>query len=221
MKRILPFRDYSEHDVVNLFALDTANNSILDSGNGDAGVIVKVSNGDISYDAATYVSSSYLGKTDYPNIGRNQYPEVPLKIGVATSGEKAFGVTLFETALYDENGEKLLYYRQKALENQIALSGQAVPVLTKGTLMFAASAFQGAVPAVGTDLSVGANGKFDTSAGFVTLTGAAAAITGISAIPVVGKVLATGQRVAGATADYFAGAANETGKYALVRFDFN
>lgn len=226
MKRLLPFRDYNEHDVINLFALDTANTYISDSGSGDSGVIVKATNGAITNDAVQYVSSAYLGKTDYPFAGRNQYYEVPLKVGVAGSGEAAIGITLFETAMYDENGEKLLYYRQKALENQIVMSGQAVPILTKGTVMLDDSAFLTTIPAPMTNLTVAAGGKFMAVPAVVTTyaTGADNAITGISATasnPVYGKVLATGSRVAGATADYFAGAAGATGTYAIVSFDFN
>lgn len=216
MKRIMPFRDYSEHDVINLFALDTANATISTSGAGDAGVIVKISNGAMSKDPVTYATDDYLGKTDYPFVGRNGYPSVPLKVSVAGSGEAALGVTLYETALADENGEKLLYYRQKATENQVILSGQATPVLTKGTLMFDDSAFASSIPAPMTNLTVAANGKWMS---------VPAAVTGAGGVttqnPIYGKVLATGQRVAGASADYFAGAAAATGTYALVRFDFN
>jgi len=205
MKRLLPFRDYSEHDVVNIFALDTANTYLSDTGDGDAGVIVKVSNGAITNDAAQYVASSYLGKTDYPNVGRNGYPEVPLKVGVAGSGEAALGITLFETAMYDENGEKLLYYRQKALENQAVLSGQAVPVLKRGTVTLSSAAFESSIPAPSTALSVRSGGKFGEAE---------------SGDSVYGMVLATGERIAGATADYFAGAAGATGTYAIVSIDF-
>lgn len=216
MKRLLPLRDYDEHDVINLFALNTANNAIGDSGDGDNGVIVKVANGAISNDAVEYVSSSYLGKTDYPYVGRNRYPEVPLKVSVAGSGEAAIGITLKETAMYDENGEKLLYYRQKALENDVVLSGQAVPVLTQGTVMLSDDAFVGgSVPAPMSKLTVGAGGKFlslpssTTGAGGVTVSD-----------PVYGTVLATGIRVAGETSDYYAGSAGATGRYALARISF-
>ena len=56
-KRILPYRDYSEHDVVNAFSLDTAaatlstwvpNNS--SNGDHDAGVVVCVSAGSLPGD---------------------------------------------------------------------------------------------------------------------------------------------------------------------------
>ena len=220
MKRLLPFRDYNEHDVINIFALNTANNAIGDSGDGDAGVVVKVTSGTLSKDAISYVSSALLGKVDYPYVGRNQYPTVPLKIGVASSGQAAIGITLFETANYDENGEKLLYYRQKALENQVVLSGQAVPVLTKGTVMLSDDAFVGSIPAPMTNLTVGDGGKFLARPGTLWLTGSAGETTGVVDNPVYGVVLATGERIAGATADYFAGAAEATGTYAIVRVDF-
>ena len=48
--RILPFRQYSDNDVVNLYALE--NDAVLtnttDTGGGDAGVFVKVSAGDFN-----------------------------------------------------------------------------------------------------------------------------------------------------------------------------
>lgn len=222
MKRILPLRDYNEHDVINAFSLNTANNAIGDSGDGDAGVIVKVSSGTLSKDAVSYVTSALLGKVDYPHVGRNQYPYVPLQVSVAGSGEAAIGITLFETANYDENGEKLLYYREKALENQVVLSGQAVPILTKGTVMLSDDAFVSAsIPAPMTKLTVGADGKFLSRPGTLWHTGSLGETTGVTDNPVYGIVLATGERIAGATADYFAGAAAATGTYALVRIDFS
>ena len=150
MKRLLPLRDYDDHDVINLFAVTTPNSSVLDTGNGDSGVIVAVSNGEITEDAVTLVSASYLGKTDYPYVGRDYYPTVSLTVAPAGTGSNPIGITLYETAMYDENGEKLIYYRQKALENQITLSGQAVPVATKGLFTLDQTAFVGGVaPAAG------------------------------------------------------------------------
>ena len=103
--RLLPFRQYSEHEVVNLFSALVANDKLSDSGNGDAGVFVKVTNGNAN-DPTEYITSSYLGKTDYPFVGRDQYPQVPLKVDAGASGDMILGVTLNQTALHDENGEK-------------------------------------------------------------------------------------------------------------------
>ena len=166
--KILPFRQYSDHDVVNLYRV--ADGMVLDSttgaGSGDAGTFVKVSAGDFSADPVSYATDSYLGKTDYPFVGRNQYPKVSLQIEPTTSGDIPLGITLLQTAKNDENGEKLLYNPQKATELQAALPGEAVPVATKGIFTISADAFDGSL---GGSLSVGSGIKAsDSNAGLVT-----------------------------------------------------
>jgi hypothetical protein len=55
--RILPFRQYSDHDVVNLYALGkcmTFSIALLATGGGDAGVFVTVSAGNFDNDPITY-----------------------------------------------------------------------------------------------------------------------------------------------------------------------
>ncbi len=141
--RILPFRQYSDHDVVNMYSVIDSDvlTSTTDTGAGDAGVFVKVSDGNFDNDPVTYQTNSYLGKTDYPFVGTtDMYPEVNLKITGSTSGDVPLGLTLYQTAKNDENGEKLLYNPQKQEELQALLPGQAVPVATKGIFTLAASA---------------------------------------------------------------------------------
>lgn len=211
--RLLPFRQYAEEDVVNLFANDSANDKVTDSGAGDAGVFVKVSAGDFSADPVGYEDNSYLGKTDYPFIGRNQYPTVPLKVTAAAAGESCVGVTLLQTALKDENEEKLLYYPQKKLETQSVLSGEAVPVLGKGIITLDDATVIDGTVAPGDLVKLSANaGK---------LTGASISDDGI-----IGQVLATGQRVnRGVSSDQFAGSSVGTGAngsnglYTVVRIN--
>ena len=144
--RILPFRQYSDTDVVNLYAL--ANASVLDSttgvGNGDAGVFVSITDGNWNNDPVTYQTNSYLGDSSFPFLGNTtMYPEVNLKINAATSGHHPLGITLFQTAKNDENGEKLLYNPTKQTELQAMLPGQAVPVATKGIFTLCNSGFDG------------------------------------------------------------------------------
>jgi len=180
--RILPFRQYNETDVINMFALGNgyANEQTTDSGAGDAGVFVSVSAGDLNLDPITYATDSYLGKTDYPFVGANQYPSVSLKVKPAASGDSLLGVTLRQTAKADENGEKLLYYPQKREELQCVLPGQAVPVATRGLFTVTASAYNGA-------LTLGGGVKLSTVSG--KLTGCLATDTAK-----VGLVMATGSR---------------------------
>jgi len=208
--RILPFRQYSDHDVVNMYAVVSADvlTSTTDTGAGDAGVFVKVSDGNFDNDPVTYKTNSYLGKTDYPFVGTtDMYPEVNLKITGSTSGEIPLGMTLYQTAKNDENGEKLLYNPQKQEELQAMLPGQAVPVATKGIFTLAASAFDGGVasyaPGKGIRTSLLNAGK---------LTGALRA----DGIHVFGHVLGTGTRTSvGPTTDQF------SGDYIVVSFDCN
>jgi len=159
--RLLPFRQYDDQDVVNMYALVDAgvNESVTGVGTGDAGVFVKVSAGNFDLDPVSYSSDSYLGKTDYPFVGANQYPKVNLKVTPAASGDltNCLGLTLRQTAKTDENGEKLLYYRQKAEELMCVLPGQAVPVATRGIFTLSKDAIDGTLT-VGSGFKLSANG---------------------------------------------------------------
>lgn len=213
--RLYPFRQYSEHDVINLFASDTVDSTPSTNGNGSAGVFVKVSAGNLDLDPITYATNdTVLGKTDYPFIGAAQYPSVPLTFTAATAGSPVLGITLNQTLLNDENGEKLLYNPIKRAELQSVLSGQAVPVATRGIFTLADTAIDWV------DGSMTVNNHLIISANAGKVSGLSAAtvspITGTTSI--VGRILATGQRVSqNGKSDYFAGAT--TGKYALVQID--
>ena len=187
-KRILPYRDYSEHDVVNLFALDVSSATLADmvpggSGDFDAGVVVKVSAGGLPGDTPSTLETSgslrdYLGASfSGAHIGFNAYPSNGMTVVPADGSGATLGITLRETLAFDENGEKMLYYKQKLDEAQGVLPGETVPVLCKGMVLLSASAFSSA-PTLGDDLEVdsGNAGKLVTA----------------SSGTVVGKVIATG-----------------------------
>lgn len=198
MLRLLPFRQYNEHDVVNLYSL--VSSDALDSTTGDGlgsnGVFVKVSEGNFNLDTITYGSDSYLGKTDYPFVGGAMYPSNPLTITGATSGDLPLGLTLNQTAKADENGEKLLYNPTKKEELQAVLPGQTVPVATRGIFTLAAEAFDGAA----SEYTIGGGIQMSyTNAGKVT----GAAATDATSF---GTVLGTGTRTSqGGVTDVFAG----------------
>lgn len=236
--RLLPFRQYNEHFVVNLFSLDLADPTStgdvndpadLDDfthanpGSHDAGVLVKPA---IATDlGAGYAGSgtdtgkgstllnSYMGSTAYPHVGRNVNPEAFGKFQVAGVSDTILGVTLNQTLAFDENGEKMLYYRQKLLEHQGVLPGEVVPVLTKGIITVAESAIiANQLPTVGSPVYAGAGGKFSNSAD--------------NSATKVGICIATGDRDGGVydakQPDYFAGdgtTTNGTGKYYILKID--
>ena len=141
--RLLPFRQYAETDVINMFALQQADLNVgtMDAGSGDAGVWVQVTQGGLNDGPTTYDNQyqTYLGMNpaNVPYVGRDQYPRVITEVGVANSGDQAIGVTLYQTAQEDENGQKLLYYPQKKLETQSVLPGESVPVLSRGIISVA------------------------------------------------------------------------------------
>ena len=194
--RLLPFRQYNEHDVVNMFALNSA--SVLDSttsdGAGSNGVFVKVTNGNLNQDTISYGSDSYLGNTNYPFVGGAMYPTNPLEVSPAASGTIPLGLTLNQTAKTDENGEKLLYNTTKKEELQAILPGQSVPVATKGIFTLSANAFAAGAPpfVIGGGFEVAGDGTI----------GAIAATANKS----IGIVLGTGSRASqGGLTDQFAG----------------
>lgn len=191
--RTLPFRQYDENDVINIFALNNAyvNESTTTSSFGDAGVFVTVDSANFNLDPVSYATDSYLGKTDYPFVGANQYPSVSLKVKPAVSGDALLGITLRQTAKFDENGEKLLYYPQKAEELMCVLPGQSVPVATRGVFTVSSTAYNG-------NLTIGGGVKLSTVSG--NLTGCTVADAAR-----VGLVIGTGFRTSGTVTDRFAG----------------
>lgn len=163
-KRLLPYRKENPFDVVNAYALEDTyvNNNITGTGFGDDGVFVTISACNFDVDPISFSTDSYLGKTDFPAVGWNQRPSVAAKIKPAYSGDiKAFGVTLKETALYNENGEYLSRHNNMRVENDVVLKGQAVPVLTKGELMVSYRAVDGT-------LTVGQGFKLSATSGKIT-----------------------------------------------------
>ena len=198
--RLLPFRQYDEQDVVNLFALTNAD--VLDSTTGDGkgsnGVFVKVADGNFDQELISYGSNSYLGKTDYPFVSDHMYPTVQLEVTAANSGDAPLGLTLNQTAKTDENGEKLIYNTTKKEELQAVLPGQTVPVATKGIFTLGKNALVGdsisnAGITVGAGFEVADNGE---------ISGVASTVGGTS----IGLVIGTGSRTSsGGLTDQFAG----------------
>ena len=227
--RLLPFRQYDENDVINLFANAASDASPTTNGNGSAGVFVSIQAGDFSNDPITYVDRTELSAS-YAHT-RNQYPEVQLKVTAAAAGAKAgevIGVTLKQTLEKDENEEKLLYNPVKKDELQAVLSGQAVPVVSRGVFTLTTDAIDNdggygsfPVPGQAAVISPVTAGKvsgiaFDTlvqggtDAGEYAPTGTTFAVPGGSVYytpaSVIGTWIGTGTRTStGPTTDVAAG----------------
>ena len=138
-----PFRSYDEHDVVNLFALDDPSvNLNVDDVKIKKGVLVAVA-GDGWKNTDEALDSHGLGGASSTSApGKSFANTVSLRYGTTArvnptaSGVAPLGITLWDMAERDENGEKLLYHPRKAAEMQAVISGQTMPVLTKGVVLY-------------------------------------------------------------------------------------
>ena len=160
-----PFRVYDDHDVVNLYAYSGA----IGISAGDKipkGTLVKVQgdgwkNTDEPTEMLGNPGASYNGTV-------SQRYGTTAKVCQTSSGNVALGVTLHDIAEVDENGELLKFNPRKAAEMEVAISGQTVPVLTKGILLYSGDSIGAVTP--GTKLYAGDSGEIvqynDDSAGF-------------------------------------------------------
>jgi hypothetical protein len=128
-----PFRQYSEQDVVNLYAYSG------DSTLVKKGLVVKIMGDGFAPDTTSngYDVNQRLGDVgaSYTNVVSQRYGATP-KVGIPNSGDRVLGLTLMDIRELDENGEKLIFNPRKAAEMGVIVSGQAVPVLTQGIVMY-------------------------------------------------------------------------------------
>jgi hypothetical protein len=196
--RMLPFRQYNENDVINMFSLDTIT--------GEAGSLVKISSANLDLDPVSLIErSDSLGYQNYLGNASSLYPEVPYKVTkVANTGERPIGILLKDVRSVDENGENLQYYPRKKEELQCVISGEAVPIATRGVFMLNSRALAGGLaPAINSYAIPSANG---------TLTGVAAPSATQKEFA-VGKFIATGSRASQQDTDEYAGV------YAILKLE--
>ena len=154
MHKLLPFRQYDEKDVINLFSLDiTSSEKALkyinlvpggesySTGANWSGTAVSVRAADIGKfggEQPNRTEDPYLGaigsgnQGDYALKQGSFYPETQGKLALTANDAGALGITIRPTLAWDENSTKLLDYPVKKDELQCVLPGEAVPVATKG-----------------------------------------------------------------------------------------
>ena len=104
-----------------------------------AGSAVKVRSGWQNTDELSFIGNVGAG---YNNTVSQRYgvsAEVEYTDGGAD--EAALGITLYDVREYDENGEKLAFNPRKQDELQASLTGQAVPIATRGVFLMATGAW--------------------------------------------------------------------------------
>ena len=144
MAHLRPFRDYDEKDVINLFALDLDAGTNADgaislgtswAGRVSHGHVVAVDNGwNKGLELHEMLGDAGAGSAGLSNVTTQRYG-ITAKMRSAGGALKALGLTLFNIAQYDENGEQLKFNPHKASELEACIVGQAVPVVTRGIFL--------------------------------------------------------------------------------------
>lgn len=138
-KLIKPFRDYDEHDVVNLFAFD---------GTANKGTLVKVSTGWSNTDVNGGITSVANPHSATFDGTVSQYHVLTPRVTEAATGDAPIGILLNDVRVTDDNGEFLIYKPARAAELSAVASGQAVPILTKGLVLYKAASVTAGMLAV-------------------------------------------------------------------------
>lgn len=126
MPNLKPFRDYSEHEVINLFAVS---GSFVPKGT----FVTPIGSGvnlrdDNAIDNLSVYGNSVSAQVNIP------WNVIPAPSGTAPA--QVVGVLLKDRRTVDENGEILIFHPRKAAEMDVIVSGQAAPILTRGTVLY-------------------------------------------------------------------------------------
>lgn len=154
-------RDYSEHDVINLFTLNEDAVGVAGITNGHF-VQIETASGWMNTDELQMIGAAGL---DYGNTESQRYG-VNAKVKLADATSPVLGMMLYDCKETDENGEKLLYNPRKAAEMGVTISGQSSPIVTRGIFSYSGSVLATDQAAgTGMALYVDANGELTTTSG--------------------------------------------------------
>lgn len=128
MPTLRPFRNYDEKDTINLY---TYSGSIP----VNKGTFVKVTGPGFVPGAEILEMLGSAGSFSPAGTVAQRYGTIP-KVAIANSGDKPLGMLLFDVAEFDENGYQLKFNPKKAAEMEICLSGQTVPIISRGMFQY-------------------------------------------------------------------------------------
>lgn len=178
MPTLRPFRDYDEKDVINLY---TYSGAVVDSTYqilATKGTLVKIAGDGFRNDSEPLEMLGNFGAFSVSNWVGQRYGVVP-KVTVCNTPatDNPLGMLLFDVRELDENQLPLKYNPRKAAEMEAVISGQAVPIVTRGTFLYSGVRVSGGVAvAAGSKAYVGYAGEIATSG--VTSVGKFLGITG-------------------------------------------
>jgi hypothetical protein len=127
--RFFPLHAFDEHEVVSLFSKDVT---------GLAGELVKITTGSANPgNTDGWAAGSSVGVAIYNQQAISMRYETKMKVTTTVSGDtiySAIGFTELSTLEYDENGQPLRYNERRAKEIGAVISGETVPIITKGII---------------------------------------------------------------------------------------
>ena len=199
---VYPFTQYDPTDEVVLYSLNG-------TGMGGRFVVLETGNQDPANTAGNYIAAT--PGYNYPLVTNLRY-ENPRKVKLMPSGalrHQVLGITLYGTAEYDQNGQKLILNPYRKTELGVVVSGESVNVLTDGIVRLKYTAYSGTpIPgyvAVASNAGDGTVQLYDPTL-FTTWTGAqgsAPAAFFPSFQHVIAKVISTsGTALYGAFTDF-------------------
>lgn len=157
MPNLKPFRDYSEHSVVNLYSY--SGQAPVTKGTLVTPIYTWKNDGNLTHTNISTVNNSLSARFDVvAEVTKTAtYDTVPAPMGILLKDVREF----------DENGEPLIYNPRKLAEMDAVLPNQAVPILTKGIVFIndidtTDRGAGGGLPDVGDAAYAGNDGKIAT-----------------------------------------------------------
>lgn len=160
MPKLRPYRQYSEHDVINgLF-------SYSGSAPVNAGTIVKIT---ANYKEESGNISDFSDLSTIDNTVSSLFSCIGSVTKVVNYDDipKPIGILLKTVMEFDENGIPLIHEPRKAAERDVVLPHQAVPILTRGMVLINDIDISAGEPEPGDAVYVGNNGVFATDGAIV------------------------------------------------------
>lgn len=158
------FRDYDEKDVINLYTVTGALVDTTYQVVATKGQFVSITGEGFRNDTLdTHELLGNFGAFNVNNFVAQRYGVSP-KVAICPTGTAPLGMLLFDVRELDENLLPLKYNPRKAAEMEVVLSGQAVPIVTRGIFLY--SGIQAGPPqavVAGLPAYVGANGGISTT----------------------------------------------------------
>jgi hypothetical protein len=162
MPTLRPFQNYDEKDMINLFAYGGTIPA-------NKGTIVKLQGSGFVPSQEALEMLGNVGAYAVGNVVTQRYGTVPKVTSTTSATDKAVGMLLFDVREQDENNQLLIYRPYKQYEMECALSGQTVPIVTRGTFAYSGvttgGGLEGAIPA-GANLYPANNGLLSLITGW-------------------------------------------------------